>query len=184
MSGHLFIILGASGAGKDSLIRALCRSSMSLQSARRVITRPHHAESEDFESVSIEVFKNLAQQNAFLFSWQAHGLFYGIRRDILDVLAAGEHVIVNGSRGALSDMKKQYPDLHAIFIAVDPNILEERLRIRGREDEAQIADIIKRATIAAPEETYVISNNTTIEKAVCELEGLIGSIINGQKEYV
>ena len=182
MRGHLFVILGPSGAGKDSLIQALSHSSINLHCAQRVITRPSHGESEDYESVSFEDFKTLSRQDAFLFSWQAHGLFYGIRRDILEILEGGNHVILNGSRGALNKMRTQYPNLHAIFIKVDHHILENRLRSRGREDETQIIERIKRATMEIPEHCHVISNNHTVEDAVSNLEALIRSIINGQKE--
>lgn len=182
MKGHLFVIIGPSGCGKDSLIRELRHSSIDLHSAKRVITRPSHDESEDYESVSFEDFETLSHQNAFLFSWQAHGLFYGIRRDILEILEGGNHVIINGSRGALNNMRVQYPDLHPIFIKVDYDILANRLRLRGRENETQIVERMKRATIEIPENCHVISNNHTVKDAVSNLEELIRSIINGQKE--
>lgn len=95
---HLILVVGPSGAGKDTLIdyaRAQLRSDPSFHFARRVITRPPSV-GEDHESVDIEEFQRRA--GAFALHWQAHGLFYGIPATVEDQLDCGAVVIANGSR--------------------------------------------------------------------------------------
>lgn len=48
-------------------------------------------------------------EGAFALSWQANGLSYGIPREIDDWLAAGEDVLVNGSRGHLAQTRLRNP---------------------------------------------------------------------------
>ncbi len=177
MTGCLFVILGASGAGKDSLIHALKQSSFDLTFTRRVITRENHIETEDFESVTKDVFDALMAENNFIFSWHAHGIQYGIRRNILEHIDNGEHCVINGSRKALPAMREVYPKLIPILITVDPTILEKRLIERGRENENEIAARISRSLMPPPEKCYTISNNSTIEKTAKECITIMKSII-------
>ena len=178
MTGCLFVILGASGAGKDSLIHALKQSSFDLEFTRRVITRENHIESEDFESVTNDVFDTLMADNEFIFSWYAHGLQYGIRRDILAHIDNGKHCVINGSRKAMPAMLEVYPKLIPILVTVDPNVLERRLHLRGRENEDEIAARISRSMMPPPEGCYTISNNGTIEETAKECIKIMKSIIN------
>jgi len=104
--GSLFYLMGASGSGKDTLLDAsLARLEASpdwrLHLPRRVqryITRPADAGGETHHAVSEEQFTALVKEDRFCLLWQAHGLSYGIDREILDWLAAGDNVLVNGSR--------------------------------------------------------------------------------------
>ena len=72
--GRLVLVVGPSGAGKDTLItgaRAACRDDATVVFPRRVVTRPASAfEENDFVSKS-----DLAQAVArgeFAFWWSAH----------------------------------------------------------------------------------------------------------------
>ncbi len=177
MKGCLFVILGASGAGKDSLIHALKQSSIDLEFTRRVITRENHEESEDFESVTNDVFDRLMHENAFIFSWHAHGLKYGIRRDFLAKLDDGRHCVINGSRKALPTMREVYPEIIAILLTVDPDILERRLRKRGRENENEISARISRSMMPPPEGCHTITNNGTIQEMTKECITIMKSSI-------
>ncbi len=177
MTGCLFVILGASGAGKDSIIHALKQSSVKLEFTRRVITRETNIETEDFESVTNDVFDIMSDEDAFIFSWNAHGLKYGIRRDILDHLKDGRHCVVNGSRKALPAMLDEYPALIPILVTVDPTILEQRLIERGRENEDEIAARISRSMMPPPEGCHIVSNNGTIEETTKECLKIMKSLI-------
>ena len=182
MTGCLFVILGASGAGKDSIIHALKKSSLELEFTRRVITRETNIETEDFESVTHDVFDIMRDENAFIFSWNAHGLKYGIRRDILDHLNDGRHCVINGSRKALPAMLDEYPALIPILVTVDPTILEKRLIERGRENEDEIAARISRSMMPPPEGCHTVSNNGTIEETTKECIAIMKSLIKMKQE--
>ena len=63
---------------------------------------------------------------------------YGIPREIDDWLAAGEDVLVNGSRGHLQSTRLRYPDVLVLLLTVDQTVLRHRLLARGRESLIEI----------------------------------------------
>lgn len=140
MSGRLIYLMGPSGSGKDSLLNA-ARERLAERGcviARRVITRSAEAVGEDAIGVSPAEFDRQEAADAFALSWRANGLAYGIPRQIDDWLAAGQDVLVNGSRGYLPQARERYPELLAILLQVDEAALRQRLQARGRESAEQI----------------------------------------------
>ncbi|WP_248767400.1 phosphonate metabolism protein/1,5-bisphosphokinase (PRPP-forming) PhnN [Pseudomonas sp. MWU12-2345] len=140
MAGRLIYLIGPSGSGKDSLLDAarVRLAEQGCRIARRVITRSAQAGGEAAEGVSPEQFAVLEAQGEFALSWHANGLSYGIPRDIDDWLAAGEDVLVNGSRGHLAQTRLRYPQLWVLLLSVDQAVLRQRLLARGRESLAEI----------------------------------------------
>lgn len=137
-------MIGASGAGKDSLLRWLTRAiesgqaSNAIRIAQRIITRPPEP-NEAHVAIDDATFAAWRAQSRFALCWEAHGLQYGIGT-IIDVwLAQGSTVIVNGSRGNLSQALARYPDAGVLEIQVAPSVQAQRLQDRGREDAASIA---------------------------------------------
>lgn len=147
MSGRLFTLVGPSGAGKDTLLARALTARPDIHLVRRVITRPEREGDEPFEGVSELEFIRRMNNNQFAFSWQAHGLFYGIPKAELSGLDAGQDVIFNGSRAALPGIKMRHPDLNILLVTASPEIRAKRLAGRGRESEG---DILKRLTREAP----------------------------------
>jgi ribose 1,5-bisphosphokinase len=140
MTGRLIYLMGPSGSGKDSLLNA-ARERLAARGcviARRVITRSAEAVGEDAVGVSPAEFDQQEAAGAFALSWRANGLAYGIPRQIDDWLAAGQDVLVNGSRGYLPEARARYPELQAILLQVDEAALRQRLQARGRESAEQI----------------------------------------------
>ena len=139
--GKLIYLMGPSGSGKDSLIEAVRPhlAERGCEVIRRVITRSAEAVGEEAIGVSREAFQTLKAQGAFALDWQANGLEYGIAVQLDDWLKAGRHVLVNGSRGHLKQARERYPDLLAIMLRVDTQVLQQRLQARGRETPAEIS---------------------------------------------
>lgn len=140
MSGRLIYLMGPSGSGKDSLLNA-ARERLAERGCvivRRVITRSAEAVGEDAIGVAPAEFDQQEAAGAFALSWRANGLAYGIPRQIDDWLAAGQDVLVNGSRGHLAQARQRYPELLAILLQVDEAALRQRLQARGRESAEQI----------------------------------------------
>ncbi len=73
---------------------------------------PPRPSGEAAHGVSAEQFATMQAQGAFALSWKANGLSYGIPIDIEQWLAAGQDVLVNGSRGYLP----QAPDGPALVL--------------------------------------------------------------------
>ena len=143
MSGSgLYYVVGASGAGKDSVIR-YARDALGdarrVAFARRYITRPQRDANEDHIPLTREAFLLRKAQGAFAMDWESHGFHYGIGVEIDAWLADALAVVVNGSRSYIPAARARYPRLTVVWITARPETLAARLVRRGRETHAQIA---------------------------------------------
>jgi phosphonate metabolism protein PhnN/1,5-bisphosphokinase (PRPP-forming) len=136
--GQLFLIVGNSGSGKDTLLKQVLRQwpahAKPIRVPQRYITRPPH-DSEPFFSLTPPEFIDLKQRNFFCLTWHVYGIDYGVPNSILDWLNQGQHVIVNVSRKIISQARKQIPDLKVIFVKVPWEVTLQRMRSRSRESE-------------------------------------------------
>jgi len=169
--GILFIVVGPSGAGKDTLMdgaRKALVGSGRFTFARRLITRPADAGGEDHEAIGEAQFTALEATGGLLASWNAHGLRYGLRASLRDELLRGRHIIANGSRGVLSALAGAVPRLIIINVTASPEILAKRLAARGRETPEDIAARLARRMPGLPAgiETLVVENDGAVEEGV------------------
>ena len=147
---RLIVVVGASGAGKDSVLRGW-RASLGAAApvaARRVITRAPDG-SESHEAVTPGDFAGLRGRGLLATWWHAHGLDYGVRRSELAPLADGRWVVLNGSRAHLGALRVQAPGLRVVSVSAPAAVLASRLAARGREDAAARDARLARA-LAAP----------------------------------
>ena len=189
MAGRLIYLIGPSGSGKDSLLDA-ARSRLAERGCRivrRVITRSAEAVGEAAQGVTPEQFAALQAQGAFALSWQANGLSYGIPREIDDWLAAGEDVLVNGSRAHLAQTRERYPGMGVLLLTVDHTLLRQRLIARGRESLADIEERLARnarftAQMIAGNDAglYVLDNSGALEDTVEHLLSVLLKIQCGR----
>lgn len=141
----LVLVVGPSGAGKDTLLEGARKALPEVRFVRRVITRPAAAGGEDHDAVSESDFS----QRSFALQWAAHGLRYGIPADIADDLARGGVVIANVSRGAIAEAASRFP-VHVIEVTASPEVLAHRLSARGRETPADVAARLARSASLPP----------------------------------
>lgn len=170
-TGSLVVVVGPSGAGKDSVLavsRQHYSSCTDVHFVQRVITRDSNAGDEMHASVGEDEFISQSKAGAFSLTWQAHGLYYGVPAGITDRMRSGSTVILNGSRGALPEIRRLYPASHVAHLSVDPAILAARLASRGRESEAQIDQRMERQLNVSMREGHdvLISNNGELQDAV------------------
>ena len=98
--GRLVLVVGPSGAGKDTLLglaKAACADDRNIVFPRRVITREASA-SEENEEVSIGTFQEALTRGEYAMHWEAHGHCYALSRAIDDEIRAGRTVVANVSR--------------------------------------------------------------------------------------
>ncbi len=164
----IFAVVGPSGAGKDLLIRGALAARPDLRLVRRVITRPADAGGEDHEGVTPEEFQHRITRGDFALYWHAHGLSYGLPKT--DVERQGD-VIFNGSRAALSEAAKVFPDLQVILVTAPDDVLAARLAARGRETGADIRARLARATFTLPDgiRAWTIVNDSTPGAGIAQL---------------
>lgn len=165
-NGRLFVVVGPSGAGKDTLLRAVVERHGSLHLVRRVITRPETAGGEEFEGVSEAEFARRLAAGDFIFHWRAHGLSYGIPKTELAGIANGQDVVFNGSRTMLTEAQRAFPGLTIVHVTARPDVLATRLAARGRERPAEIEARLARARIGLPaglRNVVAVDNSGTVE---------------------
>lgn len=170
-AGCLIVVVGPSGAGKDSVLAA---SQQQLSNAgdvrfvQRVITRPSAAGFEDHTALDHKAFLAREEAGEFCVTWQAHGLYYGVPLYVSDWVSDGETVVLNGSRGALALIRRIFPTLRVAHLVVDDAILAQRLTERGRETADDIKQRLSRQVPVSMREKLdiVIHNNGTLIEAV------------------
>lgn len=180
--GHgLFYVMGPSGSGKDSLLRALrerLRQDDPIVIAHRYITREADA-NEASVALSPDEFRRRRALGCLALDWHSHGLHYGIGIEIEQWLARGLKVIVNGSREYLPQAVARYPKLCAVHVRVKTEVLAARLRQRGRESEEAIARRLARAaqafTVPAGCRLVEIDNSGALDGAANALAQLVGT---------
>ena len=137
-TGRLFLIVGNSGSGKDSLLTEVrARWPISIKPIRipqRYITRPTH-NSEHSISVTPAEFADLKRKNRFWLTWRVYHTDYGIPTIVLDWLSRSQLVMVNVSREIVPRARCTVSDLKVIFVSVPLEIALRRMRSRRREAE-------------------------------------------------
>jgi len=161
--GTLFLVVGPSGAGKDSLIDRVCLHRPDLYLMPRTITRP--AVTNEHVAVSNDEFAKLKRNYAFSLTWDANGLRYGISRDLEGRLADGQSVVLNGSRSIVDDVVERFRPARVIYVSARLDVLANRLRERGRENESEIELRLARAGRGAPKgpDVIAIDNSDSLE---------------------
>jgi len=177
---RLVYIVGASGAGKDSVLaglRASLQADERIVVAHRYITRPASAGSENHVALSNAEFSLRRDTGCFALHWESHGLSYGVGREIEDWLAQGLTVLVNGSRAYWPEVQSRFPGAHLVEITASPETLRARLAARGREAAAEQAQRLARTQQMARAPWQVdhsIRNEGALGDAVRELRTWLG----------
>jgi len=178
---QLFYVIGASGAGKDSVmnfVRTKLKGKRSIVFAHRYITRPPDSKTENHIYLSPQEFKARLKGGLFAMDWKSHDNYYGIGKEINYWMHQGFTVIVNGSREYLPEAQEKYKQLKPILIETSPEILLKRLQARGRETTKELVERIERNSRLTMERENItrILNDGPIEEAGREFHDIISGI--------
>ena len=147
--GKLFVISGASGVGKSTVLNKVMaeRSDLSFSvSATTRPPRPGETNGINYFFVSKETFLKMIEEDAFL-EYDAHmDNYYGTPIDQLEEKLQEHDVILDIEPVGAFNVRKVRPDATLIFIA-PPSMeeLERRLRGRGDTSEEQMRIRLERA---------------------------------------
>ena len=142
--GALFVITGASGTGKTTLVKEALRVIPALSysvSATTRTPRVGEADGRDYHFVSQERFEALVAEDAFLEWAEVYGNRYGTPRGpVEDALSSGQSILLEIDAQGAAQIRSAMPAAIGIFI-LPPSIevIEQRLRGRSTDAEAVIA---------------------------------------------
>jgi len=176
--GTFFLIVGPSGAGKDSLIQgavAALADNDDYVFAKRAITRDSDPDRESHEAVTADEFAKRQKARAFMLTWRVYETDYGIAASYNDDLNAGRHVIANVSRGVVGDAVAHFRPASVIQITAPPPVLEYRLN--ARDDISNLEESLAR-TVMLPEGISVnhLLNTKDVETGVGRLVGMLETL--------
>ena len=169
--GTLFLVVGPSGAGKDTLLDA-ARAALTIDGRYvfpiRDITRPADAGGEAHREVSVGEFAAKRAAGGYALCWNAHGLSYGVDAGIVTDLADGRHVVCNVSRGAVEAGRHCFQPLRVVVVTASLPTLAGRIAARGRESAEEVEARLARSAAPDPQgpDVTVITNEGTLEAAI------------------
>ncbi len=148
--GTLYVVSAPSGAGKTTLCREARLRLADLAYSVSYTTRPPRPgeiDGVDFHFVSETEFRARQARGEFAEWACVHGNLYGTLAGTLEeALGAGRDVLLDIDTQGASQLRRRYPEAVLIFI-VAPSMaeLEQRLRERRSDAEAEIARRLRRA---------------------------------------
>ncbi len=151
MQGVFVLVVGPSGAGKDTLI-ALVREALAgdarFRFPRRVVTR-ESGDHEAHDTLDAAAFDAAEREGAFCLAWRAHGLGYGIPKAAETEARKGAVVVCNVSRTVIAAARESLPGVSVVEVTAPPEVLEARVAARRRDGDgdpkARTRRVVERA---------------------------------------
>ena len=147
--GKLFVISGASGVGKSTVLSKVMAAREDLRFSVSATTRgprPGEVDGVSYYFIDKERFEEMIREDAFV-EYDAHmANYYGTPKAQLEEKLRNGNVILDIEPNGAFMVKSKRPEATLIFIA-PPSMAELERRLRGRGDtpEAQIQIRLKRA---------------------------------------
>ncbi|MCP4835768.1 MAG: guanylate kinase [Phycisphaera sp.] len=182
--GLLLVMSGPSGVGKTTLVHRLLQRFDGTFSVSAT-TRPRSAkevDGQDYYFIDEKTFHRWIEEGRFLEHAEVFGRSrYGTPRNPVESqLQKGRLVVLDIDVQGAIQVRKAMPDSFGVFVLPpDENVLLERLRGRGREDEATIdrrfaeaRSEIATADSCGAYDAFVV--NDDLERALSELVAIVG----------
>jgi ribose 1,5-bisphosphokinase len=162
--GRLVLVVGPSGAGKDTLLRlaqAACIDDGDIVFPRRVVTREPSAD-EDNIAVSPDEFRRARDHGDFAVHWDAHEHSYALPLAINDDIRAGRTVVANVSRTVIAALRNAYANVIVVAITAPPDVLAQRLAARARVSDGNLGERLARSVddVAAQADVTILNTGS------------------------
>lgn len=148
--GKLFVISGASGVGKSTVLARVMAQRNDLLFSVSATTRPPRPgeqEAVSYYFVSHEKFQDMIDHDEFLEYDDHMGNFYGTPKGQLEEKLTRGHVILDIEPVGAFNVRATRPDAVLIFIA-PPSLQELENRLRGRGDTSEEQIKLRSARVA------------------------------------
>ncbi len=181
MSAPIIVVVsGPGGAGKGTIVEELVQRDPALWLSRSWTTRTQRdGESSDaYVFVSRSEFELHIASGGFLEWTEFLGNLYGSPMPNVD---DGRDIVLEIELHGATQVKERHPDAILVFVQ-PPSREEQRRRLQGRGDSEQ--HVVERLKKAEDEERLgaeiadVIVVNDDLERAVAEIQGIIGAARN------
>ncbi len=165
------LVVGPSGAGKDTLIRraeAELRPDARFCFLRRCITRPAGDPHEDHIALTEAEFDARERAGEFSLVWRAHGFGYALPGTVGGLVAEGRITVANVSRGVVAEARSRFARVAVIQVTASRETLARRLGERGRESPQDRAGRLARQFPAdtGAQDVRTLVNDGPLEPAV------------------
>ena len=134
--GKLFVISGASGVGKSTVLKAVTAVRNDLLFSVSVTTRkPRDGEIDGvhYDFITRVKFLEMVEADAFAEYDIHHSACYGTPRKQMEEKLNKGHVILDIDPNGAFQVRERYPEVTMIFIT-PPSYEELEKRLRGRND--------------------------------------------------
>lgn len=134
--GKLFVISGASGVGKSTVLKSVTAQRNDLLFSVSATTRPPRDGEIDgvhYDFITREKFLEMVDQDAFAEYDIHHSACYGTPRKQMEQKLEQGHVILDIDPNGAFQVRERYPEVTLIFIT-PPSYEELERRLRGRAD--------------------------------------------------
>jgi len=173
----IVIVSGPGGAGKGTIVETLVQRDPALWLSRSWTTRARRdGESEDaYVFVDKAAFQDRIDQGGFLEWTEFLGNFYGSPSPAVD---AGVDIVLEIELHGAQQVKERHPEAILVFVQ-PPTREEQRRRLQGRGDSDEHVQLrLKKAEDEerlGAEQADVVIVNDDLERAVAEIQGIIGA---------
>ena len=180
--GKLFVISGASGVGKSTVLSRVmaARSDLAFSvSATTRTPRPGEQDGVHYYFVTHDTFREMIARDAFVEYDDHMNNFYGTPKAQLEEKLKTTNVVLDIEPNGAFNVRRNRPDATLIFIA-PPSVeeLERRLRSRGDTDEEQIRirqERVKWEMEQARAYDYIVTNDR-VDACVEEILNIIARV--------
>lgn len=174
------MISGPSGVGKGTLVAHVVERLGNVWVSVSATTRnprSYEVDGINYHFISDDAFDELVEEDGFLEWADVHSGRYGTPREpVEEHLRSGDIVIVEIDVKGAFQLREKKPEAHLVFIdAPSIEIIEQRLRSRGTEDEDVIAARMETALMELAQKDrydYVLVNDD-LNRAIDELVSYI-----------
>jgi guanylate kinase len=182
MKGKLIIFSAPSGAGKSTIVQHLMKQDLGLEfsiSATSRKPREGELDGREYHFITPEEFRRRISEKAFI-EWEEvyPDQFYGtLFTEVEKILEQGKNVIFDIDVAGGMSLKNIYGE-RACSIFVQPpsrEVLEERLRSRGTDDEDSLRERLGKAIYElgfASRFDHIVVNDS-LSEALLEAENIV-----------
>ncbi len=178
--GRLFVVSAPSGTGKTTVVERLVQVVPGLTMSRSYTSRaarPGERDGIDYNFVSRATFDAMVERGEFLEHADVFGNLYGTgRADAERLMASGKDVVlVIDVQGAVQVRATGIPLVTVFVLPPSFEVLEQRLRGRGKDSDAAIRRRLDtaRLEVAAYEEYDYVVVNDDLDACVMAMRSII-----------